>query len=405
MSEVRWIARLGAPLVVASLAFAASGAPPGLGLVSLTAPAARALAACPPGPDAGGAPAHGAARPPAGRRAWFTLTERMDARGTLVGWRFRSGPLATPPTIDVEVGPESFAEGPDDGIAVLGRDDGATSVVDVIDVGGVGSGCSRASATSRDVIRDAIRDAATGDVFVHRLDRLTRADLGVVRIRGDRLAGGAAVDIDAVGEPAVPPLPADERFGATWATRMLSSTDGRTLAIQSCGATACRTRLLDVATGGVTTVDEPPHGELVGLVDGALVAWAACDGLPCQIVRIDAATGATGTLSDAATAAVLVGGDGRPRIVVEEPRAGGWTLALVDPADATRRTLASPNGLKLRPHRGGRTEGAELPNGWLRLVPADSSGPAWGTDANAGLLLRTDDARTADPATDPTEVR
>ena len=108
---------------------------------------------------------------------------------------------------------------------------------------------------------------------------------------------------------------------------------------------------------------------------------------------------------DAATAAVLVDGDERARIVVEEPGAGGWTLALVDPADANRRTLPWPNGLRLRPHRGGRTEGAELPSGWLRLVPADSSGPAWGTDANAGLLLRTDDARTADPATDPTEVR
>ncbi len=405
MSEVRWIARLGAPLVVASLAFAASGVPPGLGLVSLSTPAARALVPCPPGQGAGNASDRGAARPPAGRRAWFTLTERMDARGTLVGWRFRSGPLATPPTIDVEVGPEAFAEGPVEGIAVLGRDDLATSVVDIIDVGGVGSGCSRASATSRSVIRGAIREAATGDVFVHRLDRLTRTDLGVVRIRGDRLAGGAAVDIDAVGEPAVPPLPADERFGPTWATRMISSADGGTLAIQSCGATECRTRLLEMATGGVVTVDEPPHGELIGLVDGALVAWAACHGLPCPIVRIDAATGEMRTLSDAATAAVLVDGDERTRIVVEEPRAGGWMLALVDPADATRRMLPSPNGLRLRPHRGGRTEGAELPDGWLRLVPGDSSGPAWGTDGNAGLLLRTDDARTADPATDPTEVR
>jgi len=405
MSEVRWIARLGAPLVVASLAFAASGAPPGLGLVSLTAPAApaaRSLAACPAEPGAAGTPARGAAHPALGRRAWFTLTERLDARGTLLGWRFRSGPLAASPAIDVDVEAESFADGPDGGIVVLGHDDGTISDVDMIDAG---SGCSLASATSRYLVRGAVRGAATGDMFVHRLDRVTRADLGVVRVRGDLLSEGTAVDIDAAADPAIPPLPADERFGPTWSTRMAASPDGRTFAVQSCGAIECRTRLLDVATGVVTTVDQPGQGELIGLTDGALVAWATCDSLPCPVVGIDTTTGATRTLADFATAAVLVRRESRTRVVVEEPEAGGWTLALVDPADGSRRTLPSPNGLRLRPHRGGRVEGADLPDGWLRLVPADSSGPAWGTGANAGLLFRTDDARTADPTTDPTEVR
>ena len=118
-------------------------------------------------------------------------------------------------------------------------------------------------------------------VVEHRVDRATRADLGVWRRPLDGAAPGGCV----AG------LAADARYGRTFSTELRWAPDGR-LAVTACGEMRCRTRLLDMASGRSTSVG--PTGPVIGVTsDGAVVAHEPCGGFPCAIVRRAPARDAT----------------------------------------------------------------------------------------------------------------
>jgi hypothetical protein len=162
----------------------------------------------------------------------------------------------------------------------------------------------------------------------------------------------------------------DVRFGPTWTTTFTWGLDGRQVAVQSCGAIACRTRVVDLANGAVREISDPSDGDVVGLAEGHLVLHEACDGLPCALVLLDLESGRRVVLDDAAGQATLALGPEGSAVVIHEVGVDGGALRSVGldggraaeiPADAMgRRLVAAP----------GRSAGAaEMPPGFILLGP------------------------------------
>ena len=169
-------------------------------------------------------------------------TRRWHVRGTAtVG---RSGGSIPARRLDLE--PESFVTGPSGGIVLTGSDDGRRSRLSLIDVA---AGCAWSLGSSTDVIRNGVLAADGGSIVESRVDRRTRADLGVWR---RPLDGSSPARL-------LPPIAADDRFGPTWLTELAWGDDGSTLVVGSCGETACRYRLLP-DTGAVMTIADPDVG-------------------------------------------------------------------------------------------------------------------------------------------------
>ena len=168
--------------------------------------------------------------------AWYRLDPLLDERGSLTGQRLTVG-LVGGPARHLVLAPESFASGPVDGRLVLvGDDDGAESRLRLLDVA---RGCETAvDREAEAVIRGALLAPDGSAVWEHRVNRVTRADEGIWRrpVAGDP------------SERVLPGLPANGRFGPTFVTELSWAADGR-LGISSCGERACRTRVMDPATG------------------------------------------------------------------------------------------------------------------------------------------------------------
>src|SRR4029079_2960653 len=111
-------------------------------------------------------------------------------------------------------------------------------------------------------------------------DRATRADLGVWR-RATR--GGTPVRL-------LPGLGPDVRHGRTFSPCLRWAPDGR-LAVASCGEIACRTRIVDTATGGV--VSTSGTGPVLGVAESRVIAYDVCPGFPCGVSAVDPVTGAS----------------------------------------------------------------------------------------------------------------
>ncbi|MEX2011165.1 MAG: hypothetical protein WEF51_02885 [Chloroflexota bacterium] len=354
--EKRWLLRLGPPLV-------AVGA---LGLVASVSAGAGDRPWDPPDcrPDGGsGTPAGAAAalsRPggPEGLvgEAWFRLDPVLDGGGTLAGQRLELG-LHGGGSRHVELPPESFAAGPFGGLVLVGSDDGNVSTIRAIDAS---AACARLIARESSVVRRAVIDPAGTTFYEFRVDRATRADLGVWR---RPLAGGAAARVLA-------PLPADGLFGRTFSTELSWSLEGDRLVVQQCGYTSCRTRLVDPGTGHVNTIARPELGELVGVADGRVVAYAACHGLPCPILSVEASTGRTALVAEAAGLAQLVSTDAGPRIVHENGPDTDRHLRSTDLGGGSAVTVPAPAGdLRLVPASSRASAGTQLPAGWVLLAP------------------------------------
>jgi hypothetical protein len=265
-----------------------------LGALGLGAPASIAGAAepwvpppCPgaPGTQHGGDEAAG---------AWYRLDPILDAAGTLAGLGLEVGSQAGP-TRSLRLPPESFASGPEDGLVLTGADDGRTSRLRLLDPV---LGCETPLAVESDVVRSALLAPDRGSIYEHRVDRATRADLGVWR---RPIGGGDAARV-------LPPLPADARFGPTFVTDLRVAGDGRVV-VSACGMRACRTRVLEPATGRVSRVDGT--GPALGVHGSTLVSMAPCAGLPCAILSTDLDDGGTTVLVARAGQADLAGDDGR----------------------------------------------------------------------------------------------
>lgn len=352
--EKRWLLRLGPPLV-------AVGA---LGLVaSVSAGATGDRPWDPPdcGPGADPATTRAALSRPGGPEgltgeAWYRLDPVLDASGTLSGQRLELG-LHGRGGRYVELPPESFAAGPFGRLVLVGSDDGNVSTVRAIDAS---AACARLIARESSVVRRAVIDPAGATVYEFRVDRATRADLGVWR---RPLAGGDA-------ERVLAPLPADERFGRTFSTELAWSLEGDRLVVQQCGYTSCRTRLVDPGSGLVSTIARPEIGELVGVAGGRVVAYAACHGLPCQIVSVDASSGQTALVAEAAGLAQLVPTDTGPRVIHETGPEADRHLRSTDLAGGSAVTIpASVGDLRLVPASARASAGTQLPAGWVLLAP------------------------------------
>jgi hypothetical protein len=289
--------------------------------------------------------------------AWYRLDPTIvdGARG---GQRLTIGEPGTATVRGLDLDPESFASGPFGGMVLAGTDDGSTSQVLLIDVA---AGCAWAVDRSDAVVRRATITPDGAALIEFRVDRGTRADLGIWR---RPLEGGGEF------ERLVPPIEQDERFGPTWLTELSWSEDGGALAVQSCGEVACRVRWLDPSTGAGGEVSDPSLGVLIGVTRDRLVAHGACRGLPCPLRSVSLASGAVDTIVGSAGQAVLArDADGR-HLVVFERDPDGRAMASVGldgsgeravPVDRAGRTLvASPAWA------GGA---AEVPAGWIALGP------------------------------------
>ncbi len=343
MGSPRWIPRLGPPLVAAAALALAAGS-------SLAIP--RAAGAPPDCPERDPSSTYTADPLPG---AWFRQDPVLDASGTLAAQRLTAGRLGGLSwTLDLP--PESFAAGPFGRLILIGADDGAASELSVVDVA---AGCRLPVGRSDDVIRRAVIDPAGTAIFEFRVDRATRADLGVWR----RELGAETTPIRMLE-----PLPPDDGFGPTFSTELAWSRESDRLAVQSCGARACRTRILEPRSGSVTTIAGPDHGELIGLTGGLVVAYAACPGLPCPIEGIDPTSGARMVLAPAAGLAIVTGAGPDARLVFEAEGPAGL-LAVRDLWTGEERTLPVPEaGRRLMPAVVRAMAGIALPDGWIALA-------------------------------------
>ncbi len=334
MEIARWPALL--PLLVA----VAAGSP---GTVRITGPIAAEPAWEPP-------PCPAEAGVPPGRTTWYRLDPTLDRTGTLAGRTLTIG-LEEAAGRSLDLAPESFASGPVNGIVLTGEDDGTASHLRLVDVA---RGCATAVADEADVIRSAILAADGQTLYEHRVDRMTREDLGVWR----RSLDGGAVRVLAGLAP-------DRRLGPTFTTALVLAADGR-LTVSSCAPAGCRVRVLDPASGAVTLVREVGAG--LGTIGETLIAREACRGLPCPVVSVDLASGHRAILAAQAYAAAI-GGRAGDRLVVET---AGDQVAVVELTGAGLTTTAGPGVPLVRGSTA--TAGAEGRPGTMALVPRDWPG-------------------------------
>ena len=137
---------------------------------------------------------------------WFRLDARLDRDGSLAGQTLAVG-------LDGESGgrvsewpAESFAAGPFGQVVLVGADDGSVSSLQALDVA---TGCAWPIATEPSVIRRATIDPTGTTVFEMRVDRVTRADLGI---------WSRPMDGHLPARQVLPAPATDGRFGRTWST-------------------------------------------------------------------------------------------------------------------------------------------------------------------------------------------
>jgi len=303
---------------------------------------------------------------------WYRIDPILGA-GARTGQRLVMGAAGDQATRAMALGAESFAAGPFGGTILVGTDDGSRSRLSLVDVG---LACAWRLDASTDVVRTATITPDGTTVLEHRVDRRTRADLGVWQ---------RALDGSTSPTRLLAPIPADDRFGPTWLTHLAWSEDGRSLAVQSCGEVACRVRILDPRGGAVRLVADPSLGDLVGLNGDRLVAHGACRGLPCPLISVDLGDDSMLLLDHAAGQAVLSRDELGRSVVVHEVGAGGDALRIVgldgrDPHDLA----ADPDGRRLVAGAA-RSAGATEPvRGWVLFGP-DGRLP---TDGSVRPVLR-----------------
>jgi len=373
--ESRWLRRLSpgviALIAVASIASTTLGAgqrrwdPPPCGEEAGT-PTEAALAAAPTDLSA------------VRLEAWFRLDPRLDRRGALEGQRLALGIDGERSSWVIDLPAESFAAGPFGRIVLVGTNDEANSRLEAVSVV---DNCSWPVATEAAVIRRATIDPAGATVYEMLVDRETRADLGIWA----RPLDGSRPAVQVLG-PIVP----DERFGRTYTTEFAWDLTGPALAISSCGEAACRTRVLDPATGAVQAVAEPDLGSFIGLAGDVLVSYGACPGLPCPIVATGLGTGNRTILTDAGVSAVAVASPDGPRLVHEVVVDTGLELRSVGFDGSSLGSLGPlDNDVRLQPSATVSESGTRVPAGWVVLGP-DGRLPDTGPDAETQLRRISD---------------
>jgi hypothetical protein len=288
---------------------------------------------------------------------WFQVDPLLDADGALRAQQLSVGLVGERTAQRLDLPAESFAAGPFGRVILVGSDDGATSRLAAIDIA---NGCSWAIGHERSVIRRATIDPTGSGIYEMRVDRVSRADLGI---------WWRPLDGRGPGRRILAPIASDGRFGRTYSTEFTWDVAGDRLAIQSCGEVACRTRILSPRDGSVATLDAPDLGPLVGLDGDRVVTYGACRGLPCPIVSTDLRAGDRRVLAPAAGVAIVVRTKDGPRLVHEIATTTGRGLRSIALDGSGAFGLGSiPNGLDLLagPIRAGAA--TRLPPGWVLLA-------------------------------------
>jgi hypothetical protein len=312
------------------------------------------------------------------REAWFRLDPRLDRGGALEGQRLAIGQNGNRSSQVMDLPAESFAAGPFGRIVVVGTDDGTASRLRAIDVA---EQCAWDVGEETAVIRRATIDPTGTTIYEMRVDRATRADLGI---------WSRALDGSVPATPFMGPIGVDARFGPTFATEFAWELSGTALVVQSCGQVACRTRVVALPDGSVQVVADPELGAVVGLEGDDLVTYQACPGLPCPVVSTDLSTGARSVLAEAASIAVLVASSEGPRLVHEVFEGPAIALRSVALDGSSTRDLGQiPEGMRL--HATPETAGASTRVGsdWVLLSP-DGRLPDTGPAARTQLRHVTD---------------
>jgi hypothetical protein len=302
--------------------------------------------------------------------AWYRLDLVLDGEGTLAGQRLVAG-VGSAATLTLELPAESFATGPVGGTILVGDDDGARSRLRRLDVA---RRCWTEVALEPAVIRSAVTAPDGMVTWEHRVDRRTRADLGVW---GRPASGPRGVGATRVLEGLVPTA-AD---GPTFVTDLAVAADGR-LVVAACGERTCLTRVLDPRTRAVARA--VGTGPALGVSGTTLVTMAACSSLPCPVERRDLVDGTTARLADGDARGVL-GGPGDGFVVVPVAR----SIAVTAVAGIAGGILA----LDLHPVVRGSTatSGADVPPGAVVLAPQGRIGDpssAWRLDPQTRAVSR-----------------
>lgn len=277
MERVRWHDRFGPPSLFMTTALLIAAAFPAALTVGSPAQAAGPSAA---GCRAFDGPAAIARAATTARALGATVRDeaQLSGAGEMTGRRLNLKTSAGVP-VGVTLPSESFVAPATGNVVVYGMSSAATgSEVHAVDLA---TGCDIVLAKPAGVVRSAKLDPRGTSLFVHAVTAAGRRDAGVTR---HDLATGAT-------SLAVPALPASDHFGPTFGTELRWSLDGRSLAVQSCGISLCRTRILDTTTGVVETADEPGHGPLVGLTARTLFVFEDLHGLPSALLSIDRHSG------------------------------------------------------------------------------------------------------------------
>jgi hypothetical protein len=284
----------------------------------------------------------------------------LDPAGALVGQTFDAGTARRSIHRDLPV--ESSASGPFGAALVVTADDGISSSVELIDAG---TGCAIEVDRTTDVIRRATVQASTRTLFEHRVDRVDRASLGIWR----RSIDGPAA------ERLVEPIAEDPAFGRTFSTELAWDETGDRLAIQSCAAVACRTRIVEVPRGPMRLVADHDLGELIGVMGDRLVTYGACRSLPCPVFATSLTDGARTMLAAEAGLARTFTDGGLPRLAVERGGVGSGRIDVLA-ADGARLGSVDVGADRLLVPAAWRAGEADvMPDGWL-IVAADPSSAA-----------------------------
>ena len=287
---------------------------------------------------------------------WFRIDPALDRDGSLRAQRLLVG-VGADRRRATELPSESFVAGPFGRLLLVGTDDGSTSRIAAFDVA---RDCVWTMAPERDVIRRATLDPRTGTIFEARVDRATRADLGVWR----RPLDGALPAVAVLDAP-----PFDVRFGRTFSTDFAWDAGGTRLIVESCGELACRTRFVVAPAGTSDPPVDPATGPLVGLTERHVVTFAACRGRPCPIVATSLETGARRIVEPLADRATVAAGPDRTRVVVERSDRGTSRVAALDLEDDAELSLGSADeGLDLVTPLDAAS-GMRVPPGWILLGP------------------------------------
>lgn len=281
MSRARWRDQFGPPLTLLGIALLLTTAIPVVGFAAgrqspppITCPEARDLVAA-------------RDRHATAGRVKPRLSAALSASGEISGHTLSLDTAAGAKTVALPA--ESFVgKAAGDLLVYTVYSVESGSSVHLLDLA---SGCDMVAVAPAQIVRSAVLDAAGSALYVHSVSKTGRRDNGIARID---LVSGSATSV-------VPPLAPSDAFGPTFGTQLAWSVDGAALAVQSCGFAACRTRVLNVASGAIATFDAPGQGAFIVLTNSHLVTYGDCLGLPCPVLSFDVTTGEKSILADSAT--------------------------------------------------------------------------------------------------------